>query len=236
MNPGRVVLVAATVSALTAALSSLAVAPAAARPADPVVARADLSVPKAACGVAGVFNKAIRVACGALSNGGALIKGGNQLLHGNVGGAVRTVLRGGAGTAAATASTALGLAAIGAWVVGGAAAVLHETAAALGATTSPQLQSTWFSATYWRMAAIAAMMTLPFLFAATVQAALRSDIALLTRAALGYLPLAILSIAIAAPLTTMLLAASDELCGLISAAAGNQSSHSSPEPAWSSWV
>ena len=66
------------------------------------------------------------------------------------------------------------------------------------------------------MAAIAALLTLPFLFAATVQAALRSDVALLVRAAFGYLPLAILSIAIAAPVTTMLLAASDELCGLIS--------------------
>ena len=103
--------------------------------------------------------------------------------------------------------------------------MLHETATALGATTSPQLQSTWFSSTYWRMAAIATMLTLPFLFAATVQAALRSDVALLTRAALGYLPLAILSIAIAAPVTTLVLAASDELCSLISAAAANQSAH-----------
>src|SRR5437763_16116470 len=72
------------------------------------------------------------------------------------------------------------------------------------------------------MAAIAAMLTLPFLFAATVQAVLRSDISLLARAAFGYLPLAVLSIAIAAPLTTLLLAASDELCGLITSAAGNE--------------
>ena len=155
------------------------------------------------------------------ANGGAR-SGGSP---GNLGAAPSTLLAGGVGTGIASATINLGLTAIGAWVVGGAAAVLHETAAALGATTTPQLESTWFSATYWRMAAIAAMLTLPFLFAATVQAALRSDIALLTRAALGYLPLAILSIAIAAPLTTMLLAASDELCGLISAAAANQSAH-----------
>jgi hypothetical protein len=210
---------------LAGGASALLAAPASARPTDPVVSRAELSVPKAACGVAGVVNKAIGIACGALSNGGALIKGAKQLLHGNVGGAVTSVLGGGAGTVAATAGTAIGLAAIGVWVVGGAGAVLHEAAAALGATTRPQLDSTWFSSTYWRMAAIATMLTLPFLFAATVQAALRSDVALLARAALGYLPLAILSIAIAAPLATLLLAASDEMCSLISSAAGNESSH-----------
>ncbi|MBV9806217.1 MAG: hypothetical protein JO286_03485 [Solirubrobacterales bacterium] len=185
----------------------------------------ELNVPNAACGVAGVVNKAIGIACGVLSNGGALLKGGKQLITGNVGGAVSTLLGGGSGTVGATASTALGLAAIGFWVTGGASEVLHETAAALGATTTPQLQSTWFSSTYWRMAAIAAMLTLPFLFAATVQALLRSDASLLARAALGYLPLAMISIGIVAPLATLLLSASDELCRLISSAAADEASH-----------
>jgi hypothetical protein len=205
---------------IAVALSMLTAAPAEARPAG-VSTAAELNIPKAACGVAGVFEKAVGIACGVLSNGGALIKSGKQLVTGHVGGAVKTVLGAGAGGVAATASTALGLVAIGTWVVGGAAAVLHEAAAALGATTTPQLESTWFSSTYWRMAAIAALLTLPFLFAATVQAALRSDLALLARAAFGYLPLAMLSIAIAAPVTALLLAASDEMCGLISSAANN---------------
>jgi hypothetical protein len=185
----------------------------------------ELNLSKAICGAAGTANQAIGIACrGLAGNGGALINGGKQLITGNVGGAASTVLGAGAGTLATEGAT-VGLAAISASVVAAAGAVLHQTAAALGSTTAPQLQSTWFSATYWRMAAIAAMLTLPFLFAATVQAALRSDVTLLARAALGYLPLAILSIAIAAPLTTLLLAASDELCGLISAAAANESSH-----------
>ncbi len=182
----------------------------------------ELNLSRAICGAT---NPAIGIACGGLAaNGGALINGGRQLITGNVGGAASTVLGAGAGTLA-TAGATVGLAAISASVVGAAGAVLHETAAALGSTTSPQLQSTWFSGTYWRMAAIATMLTLPFLFAATVQAALRSDVTLLARAALGYLPLAMLSIAIAAPLTTLVLAASDELCNLISAAAANQSAH-----------
>ena len=185
----------------------------------------ELNLSKTICGAAGISNQAIGIACGGVAdNSGALINGGKQLITGNVGGAASTVLGAGAGTLA-TAGATVGLAAISASVVAAAGAVLHETAVALGSTTAPQLRSTWFSATYWRMAAIAAMLTLPFLFAATVQAALRSDVTLLARAALGYLPLAILSIAIAAPLTTLLLAASDELCGLISAAAANESGH-----------
>jgi hypothetical protein len=109
--------------------------------------------------------------------------------------------------------------------VGAAQGVLNETASALGASTSPQLGTTWFSSTYWRMAAIAAVLTLPFLFAAAVQALMRSDLGLLARATFGYLPLAMLVIAIAAPLTTLLLAACDQLCSMISSAAGNESAH-----------
>ena len=75
------------------------------------------------------------------------------------------------------------------------------------------------------MAAIAAVLTLPFLFAAAVQALIRSDAGLLVRAAFGYLPLAMLAIAIATPLTMLVLAATDELCVFISAAADNESAH-----------
>ncbi|HET6866600.1 MAG TPA: hypothetical protein VFH80_11855 [Solirubrobacteraceae bacterium] len=205
---------------IAAGLSTAMAAPAVARPSG-VSAVAELNIPKPPCGTAGVFNQAIGVACGVSSNGDALITSGKQLVTGHVGGAVSTLLGAGAGSVVATASTALGLVAISTLVIGSAAAVLHGAAAAIGATTTPQLQSTWFSSTYWRMAAIAALLTLPFLFAATVQAALRSDIGLLARAAFGYLPLAMLSIAIAAPLTMLLLAASDEMCGLISSAASD---------------
>jgi len=115
----------------------------------------ELNLSKSICGAAGAANQAIRIACGGIAgNGGALINGGKQLITGNVGGAASTVLGAGAGTLA-TAGATVGLAAISASVVAAAGAVLHETAAALGSTTAPQLQSTWFSATYWRMAAIA---------------------------------------------------------------------------------
>lgn len=123
---------------------------------------------------------------------------------------------------ASTATTDLGLAAVGSWVTGAASAVLHDTADVLSETTSPRLDSTWFSTAYWRVAGIGAVLTLPFLFAASVQALTRSDLGLLLRAAFGYLPLAMLAVAIAAPLTMLMLSASDELAAAVASAAGQQ--------------
>jgi hypothetical protein len=93
----------------------------------------------------------------------------------------------------------------------------------LSDTSSPQLTSTWFSSTYWRVAGISVLLTLPFLFAAAVHAVLRSDLTLLLRAAFGYLPLAMLAVSIAAPVTMLLLAASDQLSAIVSSATGNAS-------------
>jgi hypothetical protein len=69
------------------------------------------------------------------------------------------------------------------------------------------------------MAAVSALLTLPFLFAAAIQALMRSDLSLLLRSAFGYLPLGMLGVAIAAPVTTLLLAGSDELSHIVSSAA-----------------
>ena len=71
------------------------------------------------------------------------------------------------------------------------------------------------------MAGVAALLTLPFLFAAAIQAMVRSDLTLLLRSAFGYLPLGLLAVSIAAPLTMLLLAASDQISQLVSSAAGS---------------
>jgi hypothetical protein len=126
------------------------------------------------------------------------------------------------GGLASSATTGLVLSAVASWVSDGASFVLRETAAVLNQTTAPRLGSAWFSATYWKVAGIATVLTLPFLFAASVQALLRSDITLLLRSAFGYLPLAMLVVAIAAPVTMLLLSASDELAAAVSSAAGGQ--------------
>ena len=182
----------------------------------------------ALCRAGGVVSAVAGEVCKHAGGGAAghgLLKVGKQLATGNVGGALQTTAGGAAQAVVSTASTALGVAAIATAAVSGAQSVLNETASAVSTTTTPQLRASWFSSTYWRMAAIAAVLTLPFLFAAAVQALIRSDAGLLVRATFGYLPLAMLAIAIATPLTMLVLAATDQLCVFISAAADNESAH-----------
>jgi hypothetical protein len=118
--------------------------------------------------------------------------------------------------AGAVASGAL--ATLDSWVLSGTRGALALTAKVIGTATAPQLSSTWFSATYWRVAALSALLTVPFLFAAAVQALLRSDLTVLARAAFVYLPVSVLGVTLAAPLTMLLLAATDQMCAAVSPA------------------
>jgi hypothetical protein len=183
---------------------------------------------KPVCGAAGWVSGLVGKACNVAQHAGRVIQAAKQLAGGRIGGAAKALAGAGSSassTLASHASTVIGLAAIGAWVLGGAKVALHETATVLSDTTTPQLRSTWFSSTYWRMAGIATVLTLPFLFAAAVQALMRSDLTLLARAALGYLPLAMLAVGIAAPVAMLLLVVSDQLSAFVSSAAGNASGH-----------
>ncbi len=137
-----------------------------------------------------------------------------------VAGALANPIDAGAGTLAGA-----GLGAIDSWVLTGAGAALTATAGAISQTTAPRLQSTWFSASYWHVAGLATLLTLPFLFAAAVQALLRSDLALLLRSAFCYLPLAMVGLSLAAPLTMLLLSATDELCAAVSPAGETGGAH-----------
>jgi len=179
---------------------------------------------KPVCSVAGLVSGIIGKACSAVQNGGRLISAGKKLFSGHLGGAFKTAI-GDTGHVASSATTALAVATIAAATVGGAGFAMHETARVLGETTAPQLRTTWFSSLYRRVAGIAAVLTLPFLFAAAVQSLFQSDLTLLLRATLGYLPLAMLAVGIAAPLTMLLLAASDQMSAIVSSAAGNASGH-----------
>jgi hypothetical protein len=174
---------------------------------------------KPICSLAGLVSALAGKICSAGSHLGRALKAGKKLLGGHVGGALKVIS--GAGTAAKALSIPAVLAAASIWVLGGAKLVLHETASVISSTTRPQLESTWFSASYWRMAGVSALLTLPFLFAAAIQALLRSDPALLARSALGYLPLGLLAVAVAAPVTMLLLSASDELSAIVSSASGS---------------
>ncbi len=201
-----------------------------------VIGGASLSHPSSAvglnplkpiCGVTGLISGMAGRACKVVQNGGRVIGAGKKLLTGHVGGAVNALLGGGGASSSSSvvgkAAFVAGLAAVGGWVLGGARTALKLTASLLDKTTSPQLRTTWFSSTYWRIAGIGALLTLPFLFAAAIQALLRSDLTLLLRAAFGYLPLSLLAVSVAAPLTMLLLAASDGASAVVSSAAGGAS-------------
>jgi hypothetical protein len=176
---------------------------------------------KPICTLAGLVSGLAGKVCSAARHAGSVLQAGQKLLSGHLGAAAETLTGAGTATKAITATAAL--AAMALWVTRGAKLVLRETAVVISATTRPQLESTWFSSSYWRMAGISALLTLPFLFAAAIQALVRSDPSLLARSALGYLPLCALAVAIAAPVTQLLLAASDELSGLVSSASGYSS-------------
>lgn len=162
-------------------------------------------------------------ACKAVAHPKQVMGAAKAIATGKPGQAVK-VLLGGAKSNVLSASGAIGIAAIVAWAVGGAHFVLSETAKLLGQTTSPELTASWFSSVYWRVAGVAALMTLPFLIAAAIQAVLRSDGALLARATFGYLPLSFLATGIAAPVAMILLQVTDMMGSWVAAAAGDDGS------------
>lgn len=178
------------------------------------------------CSVVGLFSGLLGKGCTVANDvASRVIPAAKDLFTGKVGSAAKALLGQAGSSLRSHAGTIVGLAAIGLWVVGGAKFALHELGSVLGEITTPRLTSSWFSAAYWRMAGIAALLTLPFLFAAAIQALVRSDLTLLLRSVLGYLPLALLVVAVAAPITMLLLSASDELSSLVSSASGQADGH-----------
>ena len=151
---------------------------------------------------------------GAVDVGGKLVGGGKK--------AVKAI---GAVADNPVVQRAAALAAIVAWVVGGAKWTMDHMASVISSTTSPTLTAAWFTSVYLRVEAIALFFTLVFLCAAAAEALLRSDATLLARAVFVQLPLSALLTSVAAPLTMLLLAASDELSGGVARVAGEGTTH-----------
>lgn len=204
---------------LLAAVVCVTLAAALARPAPATASPLDK-----ACSLVGDISGWLGKACHAAAHPKQTLGAAKAILSGKPAQAIKTLL-GGVKNNVLSPSGAVGIAAIVAWAVGGAHFVLSETAKLVGHTTSPELTAAWFSSVYWRVAGVATLLTLPFLFAAAIQAVMRSDGALLARAVFGYLPLAFLATGIAAPLAMMLLQVTDWLGASVASAAGNQGSH-----------
>jgi hypothetical protein len=123
------------------------------------------------------------------------------------------------------AQRAASLAAITAWVLGGARWTMSHVATAISQSTAPALSAAWFSTVYLRVEAIAWLLALPFLAAAAAQAVLRGELGLLARAAFGYLPLAALLTGLAVPITMLLLSVTDAASSVLAQAAGQDGTH-----------
>ena len=128
----------------------------------------------------------------------------------SIGGAVGDLA---GGLAQDSATTALD--AIAAWVSSGAASLLGSLSAEIDRSTTADLGHQWLTSHFKTMARIAAMFALPLLFAAAITAIAARDVALLLRAAFVHLPLALLFTGVAIVVVDVALAATDELCAVV---------------------
>jgi hypothetical protein len=154
-------------------------------------------------------------ACNAALSVGGKVTGGGKKAAGVVGKVAANPL----------VQRGAGIAAIVAWVLGGAKWTIDHMGAVISQTTSPTLTAGWFTGVYLRVEGLALFFTLLFICAAACEAVLRSDTAVLARAVFGYLPLAALLTAVAAPLVMLMLAATDELSVGLEAIAGQGATH-----------
>jgi len=106
------------------------------------------------------------------------------------------------------------------WIEGGTALLLAAFGHALSSTTGSPLGNGFGTefAVVWR---IGALLTLPFVLLATIQAVARQDLSLITRAVFVRLPFAVLFGAVAVELVTQALAVTDSLSGVLLAVGGH---------------
>jgi hypothetical protein len=181
-------------------------------------APASAGVGSTVCSLTGWVSGLVSKLCTVATHAGRVVNAGKKLAGGHVGAAIGALT----GSASKTVARAAGIAAVATGVIEGAQLALKLTVKAVGGSTNPDLGAVWFSSSYWRMAAVAALLTVPFLFAAAIQAMLRSDLTLLLRSAFGYLPLGMLAVGVAAPVIGLLLAGSDEMSTIVSSASGHE--------------
>ena len=107
------------------------------------------------------------------------------------------------------------------WVTDAAVWVTGKVGAVVDATTSPDLTAGWFQGEYGAMVAVAGALALLMLMLAVIQSVIRQDIAMLVRAAFGYLPMAFILAGVAIAATGLLIAITDGISGTIVSGVGS---------------
>ncbi|HLN17732.1 MAG TPA: hypothetical protein VK277_13405 [Acidimicrobiales bacterium] len=129
-------------------------------------------------------------------------------------------LAGGVGSTLASGATAAVLSGLSGWVVSGAAWLLGQLGGVLTASTSIDLGASWFDHHYTVMFGLAALVALPMLLLATIQAVYRQQAGLLLRSALVHLPLALLLGGAMLELVQMALGVTDAMSRTVAAGSG----------------
>ncbi|MGH3049044.1 MAG: hypothetical protein ACRDLK_02720 [Gaiellaceae bacterium] len=107
------------------------------------------------------------------------------------------------------------------WVTDAAVWVTGKVGAVVNATTSPDLTAGWFQGEYGAMIAVAGALALLMLMLAVIQSVIRQDLAMLVRAAFGYLPMAFILAGVAIAATGLLIAITDGISGTILSGLGS---------------
>jgi hypothetical protein len=101
------------------------------------------------------------------------------------------------------------------WVTNAAVWVTGKVGELIDATASPDVQSEWFVAQYRSMLAVAAVLALPLLLLAVIQALMRQDAWILLRSAFGYLPMAFILAGAAVVGADLLISITDDLSAMV---------------------
>ena len=113
-----------------------------------------------------------------------------------------------------------------AWVTNAAVWVTGKVGELIDATASPNVRAGWFQGQYRSMVTVAGALALLMLLLAVLQSVVHQDAGLLTRAALGYLPMAFILAGVAIAATGLLVAITDDMSsGVVASLGANQSSN-----------
>lgn len=103
----------------------------------------------------------------------------------------------------------------GSWVAKGTSSLLGAVVVALDKVTRPDLSAAWFGGQYQAMWRAAFLLAVPLLFASVITAVIRQDPGGLIRTVTVQLPLAGIGTAVAIQLVNLGLAATDNLCAVV---------------------
>ena len=103
----------------------------------------------------------------------------------------------------------------GSWVAKGTSSLLGAVVVALDKVTRPDLSAAWFGGQYQAMWRAALLLAVPLLFTSVITAVVRQDPGGLIRAVTVHLPLAGIGTAVAIQLVNLGLAATDNLCAVV---------------------